>query len=148
MQSKRLWSGALGRFVKTRITTRVLRTVDKVGGLDEYLLGEKSQRIRELGTMGWKMRWRIMQTPVVKERFRVQREQMGLPPKKEVLVSSKGLVATQQQVEQEMRLIDNELELDEEIGIGEEAEQLTAEDMAPAFMQEEPITRSERPTIL
>lgn len=143
VHSKRLWSHALGRYVKTRITTRVLRTVDKVGGLDEYLLGDKAGRIKALGMAGWKMRWRIMQTKMVKERFRLQREMLGLPPKEEVLVSSSGLVATEAQVEEEMRQFDEELARDEGISIEEETEGPSAEDVAPEFMQEEPV-RSEK----
>lgn len=147
VHSKRLWSHALGRFVKTRITTRVLRTVDKVGGLDEYLLGEKASRIRDLGMAGWKMRWRIMQTPKVKERFRVQRELLGLPPKGEVLTSSSGAVVTEEQVEEEIRQFDQALDGEEEIGIGEDAEGFSAEEVAPEFMQEEPA-RPEKVNIL
>src|ERR1700710_245959 len=45
--SKRLWSDSLKIFVRTRVTTRVLRTIDKCGGLDEYLLGEKANRVKE-----------------------------------------------------------------------------------------------------
>ncbi|KAK4236955.1 ribosomal L28 family-domain-containing protein [Achaetomium macrosporum] len=80
---KRLWSASLGVFVKTRVTTRVLRTIDKVGGLDEYLLGRKPQRVKDLGPWGWRLRWRIMQTPAVRERFAKERAALGLPPKEE-----------------------------------------------------------------
>ncbi|KAL0258786.1 hypothetical protein SLS55_006290 [Diplodia seriata] len=80
IQHKILYSRALNRSVRVRLSTRVLRTIDKVGGLDEYLLGEKSARIKELGMGGWLLRWRIMQTQAVKNRFARQREQLGLPP--------------------------------------------------------------------
>lgn len=79
IQEKRLWSAALGAPIRTRISTRVLRTVDKVGGLDEYLLGSKPARIAELGPWGWRLRWRIMQTPAVQDRFRRERIALGLP---------------------------------------------------------------------
>ncbi|EPE03071.1 54s ribosomal protein l24 [Ophiostoma piceae UAMH 11346] len=79
IQLKRLWSESLGVHVRTRINTRVLRTIDKVGGLDEYLLGNKPARIHELGPWGWRLRWRIMQTDAVKERFRRERVALGLP---------------------------------------------------------------------
>ncbi|KAH8885030.1 hypothetical protein GQ53DRAFT_751636 [Thozetella sp. PMI_491] len=81
VHSRRLWSESLGIRVRTRVTTRVLRTIDKVGGLDEYLLGGKTQRIKDLGPWGWRLRWRIMQTPAVQARFAREREELGLPPK-------------------------------------------------------------------
>jgi large subunit ribosomal protein L28 len=131
---KRLWSDALNMFVRVRITTRVLRTVDKVGGLDEYLLGEKAGRIKELGMGGWKLRWRIMQTEKVKERFRLQRERLGLPPVEDVLVSSNGNLATSEEVEEEVRQFDEGLEKGADMGIGEELEE---EAVGENFMQEE-----------
>ncbi|CAK7244666.1 MAG: hypothetical protein STHCBS139747_006210 [Sporothrix thermara] len=79
IQEKRLYSEALGVSIRTRVNTRVLRTIDKVGGLDEYLLGSKPARIAELGPWGWRLRWRIMQTPTVQERFRAERVALGLP---------------------------------------------------------------------
>lgn len=78
LQTKRLWSAALGRFVRVRVVTRVLRTIDKVGGLDAYLLGDKPARIKELGLGGWALRWRVMRTPVVREKMRAAREALGL----------------------------------------------------------------------
>lgn len=58
---------------------RVLRTIDKVGGLDEYLLGGKRARVKELGMGGWALRWRIWQTEMVTQRFRRERETLGVP---------------------------------------------------------------------
>ncbi|KAK3938855.1 ribosomal L28 family-domain-containing protein [Diplogelasinospora grovesii] len=80
---KRIWSQSLGVFVRTRVTTRVLRTIDKVGGLDAYLLGDKPARVRELGPWGWRLRWRIMQTPAVRDMFAKQRAALGLPEQTE-----------------------------------------------------------------
>lgn len=80
VQRKRLWSKALKCWVQTRVTTRVLRTVDKVGGLDEYLLGNKPMRIKELGPWGWKLRWRIMQSEAIFQRFTEERVRLGLVP--------------------------------------------------------------------
>ena len=76
--SKSLYSVALKKKVKIRVSSRVLRTIDKVGGLDEYILGEKEARIKGLGPQGWKLRWRIMSQQAVKERFRVQAAELGL----------------------------------------------------------------------
>jgi large subunit ribosomal protein L28 len=139
---KRLWSDSLDTFVRVRITTRVLRTVDKVGGLDEYLLGEKAGRIKELGMGGWKLRWRIMQMEKVKERFRVQREKLGLPPLEEVLVGSSGNLASAEEVEEEVRLFDEDLEKGANMDIGEEVEgEVFRED---SFMQEEQPGRKDK----
>ena len=76
---KRLWSNALGKFVQVKVQARVLRTIDKVGGLDEYLLGDKPARIKELGLEGWRLRWEVMRTPKVRERIKAERVKLGLP---------------------------------------------------------------------
>lgn len=81
--TKRLWSPSLQAFLRTRMTAQVLRTIDRLGGIDEYLLGGKQKRIKELGPAGWALRWKIMQTPAVKARFAREREALGLPPKVE-----------------------------------------------------------------
>ncbi|KAK4228045.1 hypothetical protein QBC38DRAFT_476030 [Podospora fimiseda] len=78
VQHKNLWSKSLGTYIRTRLTTRVLRTIDKVGGIDEYLLGIKPQRIADLGPWGWRLRWRVMQTPAVKERFQEEQKALGI----------------------------------------------------------------------
>ena len=62
-----------------RVQARVLRTIDKVGGLDEYLLGDKPGRIKELGLAGWRLRWRVVQSPKVQARFRDERVRLGVP---------------------------------------------------------------------
>jgi len=150
VKSKRLWSEALGKFVRTRITTRVLRTVDKAGGLDEYLLGEKSGRIKELGMGGWKLRWRIMQTDAVKQRFAMQRKEMGLPPKIELDEgkgeNSQGQLVSQEVIQQEMKEIDQELLEGTEVGLGEDSDILGTE-VEPEFMHEEPLNRDNKVVI-
>jgi ribosomal protein L28 len=78
VQNKNVFSEALDRKVKVKMTARVMRTIDKVGGLDNYLLGDKPQRLRELGPKGWTLRWKLMQTPDVQARFAKQREELGL----------------------------------------------------------------------
>ncbi|CAG8979274.1 hypothetical protein HYALB_00013441 [Hymenoscyphus albidus] len=82
VQMRRLFSPSLNSMIRIRVTPRVLRTIDKCGGLDEYLLGEKPRRIKELGVGGWKLRWMIMHTPMVMDRFRRERVKLGLPPVK------------------------------------------------------------------
>ncbi|KAI1823903.1 hypothetical protein F4861DRAFT_508210 [Xylaria intraflava] len=79
--TKRLWSPSLNAFIRTRMTASVLHTIDLLGGIDEYLLGSKAKRIKELGPAGWALRWKIIQTPAVQARFAAQRAALGLPPK-------------------------------------------------------------------
>lgn len=45
MHEKRLWSPALGRFVRLRVSARGLRTIDKLG-VDTVLANMKSQGIK------------------------------------------------------------------------------------------------------
>jgi large subunit ribosomal protein L28 len=45
LQRVHLLSDALGRSVAIRVSTRALRTVQKVGGLDAYLLGTDDQKL-------------------------------------------------------------------------------------------------------
>jgi large subunit ribosomal protein L28 len=78
IQHKRLWSIALNKYVQVKVSTRVLRTIDKCGGIDEYLMGEKAARVKELGMKGWELRWRICQTPWWKSRVRQERKRLGL----------------------------------------------------------------------
>ncbi len=115
----------------------MLRTLDKVGGLDEYLLGEKAARVKELGMEGWKLRWRIMQTEKVRERFRAQREALGLPPVEEVLVGANGQAASLEELEEEVRRFDQGLESGEEMGLGEGIENV-------GFMQEGQAGRTDK----
>lgn len=79
VKRKALFSKALNKRIRVRVSTRVLRTIDKVGGLDEYLLGEKSMRIKELGMEGWRLRCMIIGTKTVQDRFNAQRKALGLP---------------------------------------------------------------------
>lgn len=76
---KRLFSKALNRFIQVKVSSRTLRTIEKVGGLDEYLLGEKTARIKGLGVRGWELRWAIMHTPAILKRFARERKALGLP---------------------------------------------------------------------
>ncbi|ODV94174.1 hypothetical protein PACTADRAFT_51056 [Pachysolen tannophilus NRRL Y-2460] len=60
--SKSLWSETLGKAVELKITARVLRTINKEGGLDNYITKEKSARVKELGPTGWKLKFDILST--------------------------------------------------------------------------------------
>ncbi|KJZ72022.1 hypothetical protein HIM_08583 [Hirsutella minnesotensis 3608] len=74
-------SPAFGAKVKTRLTIRVLKTIRNEGGLENYLLKNKPARIKELGPGGWNLRWLLMQTKAVQQRFNDERIALGLPPK-------------------------------------------------------------------
>ena len=41
MQWKRLYSETLDEMIRIRVTTHVLRCIDKIGGLDNYILSKK-----------------------------------------------------------------------------------------------------------
>ncbi|KKA29746.1 hypothetical protein TD95_004507 [Thielaviopsis punctulata] len=76
---KRMWSSALGVWVKVRMTIRVFRTIVRAGSLDAYVLKDKAQRIKELGPGGWKLRWLVMQSDAVRTAWTQQRAELGLP---------------------------------------------------------------------
>ncbi|KAI8368192.1 uncharacterized protein BYT42DRAFT_503924 [Radiomyces spectabilis] len=45
VQSKKLYSEAAQKFYSLKVTTSVLRTIDKKGGLDKYLLETKDKNL-------------------------------------------------------------------------------------------------------
>ncbi|CEP22336.1 unnamed protein product [Cyberlindnera jadinii] len=57
---KTLWSEVLNRGITCQVTAKVLKTIDKSGGLDNYLIKEKSARVKELGPFGWKLRFEVL----------------------------------------------------------------------------------------
>lgn len=57
---KKLWSETLQKDIRLKLTTNVLRTISKEGGLDRYLTKNKSARIKELGPLGWKLRYEVL----------------------------------------------------------------------------------------
>jgi len=64
---------------KLPVTARVLRTIRKCGGLDNYVLGTKPARIKELGLLGWKLRWLVMTSPKMLAEHELERQKLGLP---------------------------------------------------------------------
>lgn len=56
----KLWSETLNKSIDTKVTTTVLRTVTKEGGLDNYLTKDKPARVKTLGLKGWKLRYEVM----------------------------------------------------------------------------------------
>lgn len=78
---EKLRSEALGVELNLPVVARVSRTIRKCGGLDQYLLGEKPARLKELGLLGWKLRWLVAKSDVVQTRWAEQRKELGLEPK-------------------------------------------------------------------
>ncbi|KAK2733364.1 39S ribosomal protein L24, mitochondrial [Myotisia sp. PD_48] len=78
VRKEKLHSDALGEDIEIKVTHRVLRTIAKVGGLDQYLLGDKPARIKELGIFGWRLRWRVMASLAMKDKFQLKRQELGL----------------------------------------------------------------------
>lgn len=56
----KLWSESLNRNIETTVTTTVLRTITKEGGLDNYLTKDTAAREKTLGLKGWKLRYEVM----------------------------------------------------------------------------------------
>lgn len=106
--------------------------------MDEYLLGDTAQRIKDLGMEGWKLRWRVMQTPAIQKRFREERKALGLPEEPEdvgLLVGSDGSIITHQQLEEEIAAYDRRLDVDDrEDGVKDVQEM--ADDVARAAVAE------------
>lgn len=74
-------SEALNQDLTIRITASCLRTIKKCGGLDQYLLGDKPARMKELGLFGWQLRWKVMNSPMMRLKFAEERRNLGLPPR-------------------------------------------------------------------
>ncbi|KAI3405240.2 hypothetical protein KGF56_001955 [Candida oxycetoniae] len=68
----KLWSEILNKKVNLRVSTRVLRTLTKEGGLDEYLLKSTPARMKTMGLMGWKLRYQLLQQLEAKNRGSVE----------------------------------------------------------------------------
>ncbi|KAH7117019.1 ribosomal L28 family-domain-containing protein, partial [Dendryphion nanum] len=76
--TKGFYSIVLKKRIRLNVTSTVLKTMDREGGLDEYLLKESPARIKELGPLGWALRWTLMQQPEVIARFRAEAAALGL----------------------------------------------------------------------
>lgn len=63
-----MFSRALGHKIRVKVSARVMRTIDKVGGLDEYLLGGGAMRVKELGLEGWRLRWAVVNRLTLQKR--------------------------------------------------------------------------------
>lgn len=76
---EKLRSEALNKEFTLKVTASCMRTIQKCGGLDQYLLGTKPARIKELGLLGWRLRWRVMNSPSMRMKFEQERASLGLP---------------------------------------------------------------------
>ncbi|PON25984.1 hypothetical protein TGAM01_v204929 [Trichoderma gamsii] len=72
---------SLGARIKPRLTLRVLKTIRREGGIENYLLKSKPARLKELGPGGWNLRWLLMQSRGVQQRFNDERVALGLEPR-------------------------------------------------------------------
>lgn len=79
VRRKMMWSDALQKNLFIKVTRRSLRTIQKSGGLDKYLLNDKPSRIKELGIFGWYLRWQVMKSPKVQKEMKDERERLGIP---------------------------------------------------------------------
>ncbi|PYH45246.1 mitochondrial 54S ribosomal protein bL28m [Aspergillus saccharolyticus JOP 1030-1] len=79
VRRKKLWSEGLEEFLFIKVTKKALRTIELCGGLDNYLLGNGTARIKALGIFGWELRWRLMNSPKMQAQFRRRRLLLGLP---------------------------------------------------------------------
>jgi len=71
IKRKQIFSLALGHKIRLKVSARVMRTMDKVGGLDEYLLGGGAMRVKELGLEGWRLRWAVVNRLALQKRGRI-----------------------------------------------------------------------------
>lgn len=67
VQRHKLWSDALGKALSIKVVNKVLKTITKEGGLDNYLIKDKSARIKELGPYGWELRYKVLKALERKE---------------------------------------------------------------------------------
>lgn len=98
---KNLHSDALNKTLRVKVTHDAMRSIDKSGGLDKYLLDDRPSRIREMGIFGWQLRWRIMQSPKIKQEYQEQRKKLGIanPPTFKQWMKQKGIDIKEEVVE-------------------------------------------------
>ena len=75
----KLRSEALDKELTLLVTRSCIRTITKCGGLDQYLMGEKPARLKELGPFGWKLRWLVLNSEPVRTQFGIQLAERNVP---------------------------------------------------------------------
>ena len=68
IKRKHIWSETLERRIKLKMVTSVMRTIEKVGGLDSYLTCTTRRRMKELGPRGWELRAMVIKLMRERER--------------------------------------------------------------------------------
>lgn len=117
IQRKRLYSPALDRHIRVRVATRVLRTIDKCGGLDAYLLGNGAARIKEIGEWGWKLRWAVLNAESMRGRLEREpelRRMLGLDEEAVMNPVVASEVVVEEGVDAERVMEEERLEAEEE----------------------------------
>ncbi|KAL2857899.1 ribosomal L28 family-domain-containing protein [Aspergillus pseudoustus] len=78
VRRKKFYSEALDEHLHIKVTRKAIRTIQKDGGLDNYLLKDHPARVRELGLFGWKLRYQVMQTEGVQKMLKQERKRLGV----------------------------------------------------------------------
>lgn len=63
----KLWSEALNKQVRARVSTTLLRTVTKEGGLDNYLLKDTPAREKTMGLKAWRLKYDVIKQRQIAE---------------------------------------------------------------------------------
>lgn len=123
VQRKVLYSRYLGKSLQLRVTPRVLRTIEKEGGLDRYLTSDKKGRIKDIGMEGWYLRWRLMQTDGWKEHVEQERVRLGLkePSKIKQGAEQEPQVGDVAWLKKEIEKYDRLLEAEGEVVLGDDS---------------------------
>lgn len=64
--------------------------------MDGYLTGEKPARIKELGPMGWKLRWQVLNTKGYEEQLAREKVRLGLMDASELPAKKDAEVKTEE----------------------------------------------------
>ena len=79
VQAVKLRSEVMEKEFTLLATRSCVRTIEKCGGLDQYLLGEKPARLKELGPFGWKLRWLVVNSQPMRAQFTHELRKLKMP---------------------------------------------------------------------
>ncbi|KAI5954045.1 hypothetical protein CANMA_004884 [Candida margitis] len=94
----KLWSEILNKKISTKVSTRVLRTLTKEGGIDQYLLKSTPGRIKTMGLAGWKLRYELLNELEQNERGHLQASTGDLKPVTHIHSDGRKFVATKEEL--------------------------------------------------